>query len=194
MNREIYFATQNKGKVNSLKRSLSRYGINVIHACLDLPEPRTDDLHEIAKQKVLTAYEKVKKPVLALDAGFYVFSLKGFPGAFVNHALKTIGIGGVLKLIEDKPKECEFKECLSYYDGKLEQPLIFESRIKGILATKPRGKMGDYAWSKLSLVFVPEGLNKTLAEMGSEEYLRWSRQRHNTSYVTEFAKWFLGRK
>lgn len=194
--KEIYFATTNKGKVSSLKRNLSCYKINVIHFPVDLPEPRTDDLGKIAKQKVLAAFKKIKKPVVALDAGFYIYSLKGFPKAFVNPILETIGIEGLLKLTEDKPRECEFRECLAYYDKNLPEPLVFESSVRGKLSAQPKERMKDYAWSKLFLIFIPEGKQKTLSQMTFEEYQRWSRQHHqsSSSYAVQFAKWFLEHK
>lgn len=189
--RQIYFATKNKGKVSSLKRVLSQYGIKVIHSPMDLPEPRTDDLREIAKEKVLAAYQEVKKSVIALDAGFYIPSLNGFPGAFVNLVLKTIGIEGILKLIETKSGDCEFRDCLAYFDSKLKEPLIFEPNVVGALSAEPRGKIKDYAWSELFLIFIPDGEQKTLAEMTEEEYRVWHKKYHQKSYATEFANWFL---
>jgi len=192
--KKIYFATRNKGKAHSLKRVLSEYGIKAIHIPMDLPEPKIDDLREIAKQKVITAYDRIKKPVIAIDSGFYIPSLKGFPGAFVNPVLKTIGIEGILKLTEAKPEKCEFKDCLAYRDGKSKQPLVFESITSGVLSTKPRGEIGDEAWSKLWLIFIPEGEKKTLAETTSVEYLEWSKKHEQNSYAVQFAKWFLNQK
>lgn len=194
MKKEIRYATKNEAKVSSLKRVLSEYGINIIHVPLELPEPRTDDLREIARQKVLAAHKEVREPVVALDAGFYIHSLKGFPRAFVNFALKTIGIEGILKLIEDKPRECEFRECLAYYDGRPEEPLIFESSVRGTLTTEVRGRMKKRAWSKLFKIFIPEGEGKTLAQMTSREYFEWSERHHKNSYASKFARWFLGQE
>jgi len=96
---QVYFATTNKGKVNSVSNTLSQSGIEVVHYPLELPEPRSDDLREIAKEKVLFAYKKIGKPCIVLDSGFYVHSLNGFPKKFVNFVLETIGIEGILKLV-----------------------------------------------------------------------------------------------
>lgn len=39
--------------------------------------------------------------------------------AFVNFSLDTIGIKGILKLMENKEnRRCAFNECLAYHDGK----------------------------------------------------------------------------
>ena len=38
---------------------------------------------------------------MAMDADFCIDALNGFPKAFVNFALDTIGVEGILKLMED---------------------------------------------------------------------------------------------
>ena len=52
---KIYFATKNIGKFNSLKNILSKYGIKLTQVPLDLPEPRSDNLQKIVKEKILFA-------------------------------------------------------------------------------------------------------------------------------------------
>ncbi|MDI6883196.1 MAG: non-canonical purine NTP pyrophosphatase [Patescibacteria group bacterium] len=191
--KQIHFVTTNRGKVNSVSNALSKYGIEVVHHSLELPEPRSDDLREIAKEKVLFAYEKIGKPCIALDSGFYVHSLNGFPKAFVNFALETIGIDGILRLVDGKPRDCEFRNCLAYLDETLTEPAYFESNVDGSLSDFPRGEMRDYHWSKLFLVFTPRGANKTLAEMTYEEYQNWRTQRYKDSFATKFAEWISQR-
>lgn len=187
--KQIYFATTNKGKVNSVSRALSEHKIEVVHYPLELPEPRSDDLREIAKEKVSFAYKKIGKPCIALGSGFYVHSLKGFPKAFVNFALETIGVEGILRLVDEKPRDCEFRNCLGYLDETLSEPVYFESNVDGLLSDLPRGEMRDYYWSELFLVFVPKNANKTLAEMTFEEYQEWRNQRYEDSFATKFAEW-----
>lgn len=114
---EIVFVTHNKGKIASAKKQLE--GVNVKIFEYDLDEPRSDDIKYISKAKVEEAYELVKKPCISLDCGFWIEELKGFPRAFVNFSLDTIGIKGILKLMEGKEnRKCAFNECLAYHDGK----------------------------------------------------------------------------
>jgi len=190
---QVYFATTNKGKVNFVSNALSKYGIKIVHYPLELPEPRSDDLREIAKEKVLFAFKKIRKPCIALDSGFYVRSLNGFPKAFVNFALETIGIDGILRLVDGKPRDCEFRNCLAYLDETLSEPVYFESNVDGLLSDFPRGEMRDYCWSKLFLVFIPRDANKTLAEMTFNEYQEWRNQRYKDSFATKFAEWISHR-
>lgn len=84
-------------------------------------------------------------------------------------------------------RKCEFKECLSYYDGKeLKQ---FKGSSPGFIATEKRGIDKENKWSDLWYIFEPSGSEKTLAEMSEEE--RENRIRVNSkSSLKEFAKWY----
>lgn len=192
--KQIHFATKNRGKVSSLVRVLSSYDIEVVQVQLGLPEPRSDDLMEIAREKIVFAYRYIRGPCVAHDSGFYIHSLNGFPRAFVNFALKTIGIKGILKLVEGENRECEFRNCLAYLDNHLSSPVYFESGISGKLSEESRGVVADYHLSGLSTIFIPDGETKTLGEMSSEEYLGWGGGVANRNrFAKEFAKWFSKR-
>ena len=116
MDNEIIFVTHNKGKAKSAEKHFKNLKISTFEYELD--EPRSDDIKEIATAKVKQAYEIVKKPCMAMDTDFRIDELNGFPRAFVNFSLETLGIEGILKLMEDKEnRKCAFNECLAYYDG-----------------------------------------------------------------------------
>lgn len=157
---------------------------------LDIPEPRSYDIKEIAKAKVLYAYNKIKKPCIILDSGFFVHAINGFPRTFVNYMLDTIGIEGLLKLISGKNRSCEFIDCLAYYDGKLSKPMLFESTVKGKLSKTARGISKPFHWSRIFLIFIPKGKKKTLAEMTQNEYIKWYQAINKNSYIKKFADWF----
>lgn len=188
--KQIYFVTRNYEKFNCVSNLLSRYDIKVVQVPQELPRPRTDDLQDIVREKILFAYAKIRKPCIVSDSGFYVNSLNGFPMTFVNFALKTIGIEGILKLIEGKRRECEFRNCLAYLDDKLSEPVYFESNTEGILSKNPKGVVkGDSNNEVLSLVFMPKGSKKTLAQMTFEEYQEWRAEMYENSFVTKFGEW-----
>lgn len=183
---EIVFVTHNKGKIASASKNLERVNFKVFE--YELEEPRSDDIKYISKYKVEEAYKLVQKPCLSLDCGFWIDELEGFPRAFVNFALDTIGIKGILKLMEGKEKRtCRFTECLSYYDGKeLHQ---FMGKHEGTIANKILGNDTEEKWSDLWYIFIPAGCNKTLAQMTKEE--RTNRIKHESiDSMKEFAKWY----
>ena len=117
MDNEIVFVTHNKGKAKSAEKHFKNLKISTFEYELD--EPRSDDIQVIATAKVKQAYEIVKKPCMAMDTDFRIDELNGFPRAFVNFSLETVGINGILKLMEGKEnRKCAFNECLAYFDGK----------------------------------------------------------------------------
>ena len=186
---EIVFVTHNKGKIASAKRHLKNVNFKVFEYELD--EPRSDDIKYISKAKVMEAYEVVKKPCISLDAGFFIEELEGFPRAYVNFALGTIGIDGILKLMEGKEnRKCEFSECLSYYDGK--DLYQFSGYDKGKLSTKILGNDSNKKWSDLWYVYIPEGYLKTLAQMSDEEreLRKIKKSDYAVSSMEVFAKWY----
>ncbi len=187
---EIYFATTNFGKVQSLQKDLEKYNITIIQQRVDLTEPRSSDVREIAQSKIEQAYNLIQKPTAVVDAGFYIDELNGFPRAFVNFTLETIGLEGILKLSENKPRGCEFRECLAYMDNKLQEPQYFISHLRGQLAKSERGVMQKHLWSKLALIFIPEGCSKTLAEMTYEEHSEWRKiSRSKNSLGKQLYNW-----
>ena len=191
---EIFYATTNKGKMNSMQREFDRYGWTVKQLDIDIPEPRSSDVQEIAEHKIRFVYQQIQKPVLALDAGFYINSLNGFPRAFVNFALETVGLEGIIKLVEGKSRKCEFRAALSYMDQTFEKPKTFISQTKGTLSYEPKGIKQDHHWSELALIFIPEGSDKTIAEMNKKEYTEWRKiSIEKESSARKFVEWFKQR-
>lgn len=185
---EIIFVTHNKGKIASAQKHLKNVNFKIFEYNLD--EPRSDDVEYISKIKVMEAYDLVKKPCISLDAGFFIDALNGFPRAFVNFALETINIEGILKLMEDKEnRKCKFKECLSFYDGcELKQ---FVSYHEGTLSFEILGTDTDKKWSDLWYVFIPNGFSKTLAQMTDEERATRDKVNSEVNSMKLFADWYI---
>ena len=97
---EIIFVTHNKGKIAFAQTILKDINLKIYE--YDIDEPRSDDIKYISKYKVIEAYKLVKKPCISQDTGFWIDELNGFPKAYVHFCLETIGINGILKLMEGK--------------------------------------------------------------------------------------------
>lgn len=190
--KKITFVTTNQGKIASARQYLGDLDIEVEPYNHELIEPRTDDIQEIAKQKVLQAYELVKHPCIAMDSGFYIEALNGFPRAFVNFALDTLGINGILDAMRGKEnRKCSFKECVAYYDGKNIKYFFYEH--KGILADEYKGVDKKEQWSPLWHIYKDSfDLTKTLSELSEEEMIQ--RRKVTGSSLQEFAKWYKDNK
>lgn len=188
---EIIFVTHNKGKAISASKYFKDLKIRTYD--YELSEPRSDDIKLIATAKVMEAYNMIHKPCMALDAGFFINSLKGFPKAFVNFVLETIGIEGILKLMENKiDRTCAFKECLAYFDG--DEIKYFYGESNGTLSKSIHIDNNGCRWSDLWYIFIPQGFNKTLSEMTREELEARKYVDKSTSAMEEFAKWFQNKE
>jgi XTP/dITP diphosphohydrolase len=211
---QVYFATKNDEKFNHVERVLSKYGISVTQLNVGFSEPsdalsRKDPvildtlrkmshdpskLRKEAKDKAVFAYQATGKQVIALDAGFYVQALNGFPGAYVKAALehKSFGLEKLMQLVDDKAKgnrNCKFVNCLAYVDDKFTAPMYFESVSEGTVSDSIGEKRKGF-WSELHRIFIPKGYEKTLSAMTKEEYAQYRAQRHGVSFATKFAEWF----
>lgn len=185
--KQIVFVTSNLGKVKSAQRDLK--DVEVIQYEAELIEPRSDSIKEIAKIKVLQAYRIINKPCIAVDSGFFIEELKGFPRAYVNHTLETIGIEGILKLMEGKEdRSCKFKECLVYFDGNSMN--FFEAETNGKLSYEIRGADNAENWSKLSYIFEVEEIGKTIAELNDDEREKYL-SKEEQSCFKKFIRWYL---
>lgn len=188
--KEIIYVTHNKGKIAEAKKVLRNISFKTYN--YELEEPRSEDLQIIAKAKVLEAYELVKKPCIALDSGFFIEELNGFPKAFVNFTLETIGLEGYLNLMKGKKnRNCCFKECLAYHDGS--KIHYFYGEHKGMIAEEILGEDTDQKWSDLWYLFIPNGYTKTLAQMTNEERMERKNKQNDSnscSALQEFAKWY----
>ena len=191
MENEIVFVTHNQGKIKSAEKYFKNLKFTTFNYELD--EPRSDDIKEIATAKVKQAFEIVKRPCIALDTDFRIEELNGFPRAFVNFSLDTIGINGILKLMENKEnRNCAFNECLAYHDGK--EIHYFYGKHPGVLSKEVKGSDTNEKWSDLWYVFKPNGFDKTLAEMEKEERDNRKKYDGSTSAMQEFANWYENEK
>lgn len=184
--KDIIFVTSNKGKIATAQNDLKN--IRVLPYDAELIEPRSDDIREIAEQKVYQAYEIVNKPCISLDSGFFIKELKGFPKAYVNHALDTIGIEGILKLMKGiDDRYCEFRSCLAYYDGSVVK--FFESKSPGRLSLTVKGRENKNKWSDLWYIFIPDKFQKTLAEFDEDDFETYNKTKED-SCIKKFGAWY----
>ena len=188
---QLWYATTNPGKVVSLRRRLRPVGFRIKQWPGVSFEPRFDSVASIARLKVMFAFHELRQPVVALDAGFYIHGLDGFPATFVNFSLRTIQLGGILRLADMTDRRCEFRHALAYQDDR-NGPVAFEDAVHGTVAPEPRGHFHpSYHWSELVTIFVPDGQAKTLGEMSRREYINWN-EHHvpGPRYAEQFLSWF----
>lgn len=68
--------------------------------------------------------------------------------------------------------------------------IIFMESIHGNLSYNIQGLDREEKWSDLWYIFKPEGFNKTLAEMNSDERENRRKVDGSVQAMQEFAKWY----
>lgn len=163
----ITYVTGNWAKIESAKQILNPLGYEIDNIKMETPEIQADDVTEVAKYSSKWAANKLNCPVLKNDSGLFVESLNGFPGVYTHYVDDTLGVDGLLKLMEGlENRKAYFKESIAYCEPNGE-PVVFEGITKGTIDIK---KSGTYGWS-WDFVFIPEGETKTLGCFEDEE--RW---------------------
>ena len=169
---ELVFATSNKGKYNEVKKMMPRninlLSLNDLNFIGDIQETGKT-LKQNAKIKSDFIFNNFGINCFADDSGLEIDSLNGMPGIYsARFAGKTCNsnenIEKVWKLlIGYKNTDAKFKSILSLnIDGKT---FFFEGKINGKIIFNKRGTNG-FGYDS---IFIPNGYNKTFAELNSVE-------------------------
>jgi len=165
----ITFITGNAAKAQQLARHLN---YPVRHRKLELAEIQSLDLEEIVSCKAKEAYRRVKRPVLVEDTSLTFHALGHLPGPFIKWFLAELGNEGLCELLNGyKDRSALAQVCFGLYDGK--KLRLFEGKIKGTIAKRPRGKRG-FGWDP---IFIPTGCRTTWGEMSVDEQKETSMRR-----------------
>lgn len=185
----IHFATTNKHKFEEAARIVATYGIQLKLLALEKHEIQSDRLDEIAEFAASEFITKRKvRSVLAEDSGFFVDTLKGFPGPYSSYVFKKIGSRGVLRLLGNaNDRKASFKASVAYCEIQ-RAPISFTGIINGIVAREPKGTSG-FGYDP---IFIPRfGDGRTFGEMSMDEKNRFS---HRAKAFNKFCDWFVMRK
>ncbi len=135
--RRILLVTGNRGKLEEAREVLGEYGVEVEQAQAWKLEVQSESLEEIALQAARIAYAQLRRPLAVEDAGLFINALNGFPGPYSSYAYKTIGIPGVLRLLEGAAdrRGC-FRAAVAYIAPLVER--VFTGEVCGSIAREPR--------------------------------------------------------
>ena len=171
MERKIVFATNNRHKLQELRRiagdswkilSLEDIGCND-----DIPET-ADTLEGNAEIKARWVKEKYGYDCFADDTGLEVEALGGAPGVYSARYAGNAhdSEANMKKLLKDMEGidnwKAQFRTVFALIiDGKEH---LFEGIVKGEIAENKKGTSG-FGYDP---IFIPEGYTQTFAEMGNE--------------------------
>jgi XTP/dITP diphosphohydrolase len=204
---KILIATTNEGKLRELKNILSDLNVEFlslkdVKEVVEVEEDKETFL-ENAIKKAVESSKFYKLPVIAEDAGLEVDTLNGYPGVY-SARFYSIDFGGkfeyenlskdeknnlkLLKLMEGKEnRKARYKTVVAYYDYKKGIGFWTEGVCEGVIATKPEGT-GGFGYDPL---FIPEGYNKTMAQLTPEEKNKISHRGKAVAKLKELLKCVL---
>ena len=169
---KIVFATNNKHKLEEIKDILGKdfeiVSLAEIGCHEDIPETGLT-LEENARQKSTYIVEHYNHDCFADDTGLEVDSLNGEPGVHsaryaegTDHDSEANMRKLLSKMSNVKDRTARFRTVISLIINGVEHQ--FEGRVEGRIATEKHGKEG-FGYDP---IFIPEGYNKSFAELGEE--------------------------
>ncbi len=191
--KEIIFASHNKGKIAEIKQILNPLGINVISSDdIDLPdvEETGTTFEENAALKATTIAKIKGVPCIADDSGLCVTALNGRPGVYsARYAPNRDFDKAMDKLLQEiqetnNQDRTAYFACvlvLAYPDGKYQS---FEGKVDGKIAFDKQGSNGF----GFDPVFIPDGYDKTFAELGFEIKNKISHRGRALEKFTQYVK------
>jgi XTP/dITP diphosphohydrolase len=188
---KLIFATNNLNKIEEVRKvlgdifhiiTLQEAGIDI-----DIPEPH-NTLQANATEKSTTIYYLTKKNCFSEDSGLEVNALYGEPGVkSARYAGKGSSAGdNIKKLLHnmdgEQDRSARFRTVISLLlDGSEHR---FEGTCEGKIITEERGQHG-FGYDP---VFIPEGSDKTFAEMDMEEKNKFSHRKKAMKKMIDFLK------
>lgn len=185
----IVFATNNEHKVNEIKAlvgdlynivSLKDAGIDI-----DIPEPH-NTLKENATEKSRTIFKLTKQNCFSEDTGLEVDALNGEPGVRSARYAGEVrnfkeNVEKLLFNLQDiADRKARFRTVISLIlDG---EEYFFEGVCNGYITATSKGTEG-FGYDP---VFIPDGANKTFAEMTMEEKNQFSHRQKATAQLLTF--------
>jgi non-canonical purine NTP pyrophosphatase (RdgB/HAM1 family) len=149
-----------------------RLGFEIERLDLDLPEPQALDPSEIVEAKARSAYALLSRPLLVEDSGLSVEAWGGFPGALVKWLEKSAGVAALARMLDAFEDRRATATCaIAFCDGA--EIVTARGETRGTIARAPRGA-GGFGWD---VIFVPDGEERTFAEMDAAEKDRISHRR-----------------
>lgn len=189
MNNTIIFATNNKNKVTEVKNILNgRFDVLSLQEAgitIDIPEPY-DTLEENASTKSKTIYQITNKNCFSEDTGLFVDELNGEPGVKSaryagDDANNEANITKLLsKLGNSTNRKARFRTIISVILNEKEYQ--FEGVCEGTIQHEKTGSQG-FGYDS---IFVPDGADKSFAEMSMEEKAIYSHRKKAMNKMIAF--------
>jgi XTP/dITP diphosphohydrolase len=193
---KLIFATNNQNKVAEIKAALTE-GLEIVTLKeagidIDIPEPH-NTLEENAREKSMVIYNLTKQNCFSEDTGLEVAALNGEPGVRSaryagDDANHKDNIALLLQNMQNiNERSAQFKTVISLILDKVEHQ--FTGICIGKIIREEKGEMGF----GYDAIFVPDGNEKTFAQMEMEEKNKYSHRKKALAKLIDFLNNYNGK-
>lgn len=182
----IYFITGNKGKVVEAQNKFLELNIEVIQKNVGYPEIQAINLEDVALYGAEHIQKRISHPFILEDAGLFIESLNGFPGVYSSYIYHTIGLKGILGLMEnfkDRDRKAVFRSVFAFAVSD-DKPRLFIGECPGKIST---AKAGEYGFG-YDPIFIADGESKTFAQIKTSEKNKISHRGKSLDKLIDFFK------
>jgi len=180
----LTFITGNKGKVREMQEKMKKETVTIQQKDLGYPEIQADTLEEVIHFGYHYVKYHIEGPFVIEDAGLFIEALHGFPGVYSKYVYYSIGLEGILHLLQHQSnRKAVFRSVYAYGEAQ-EEPRLFIGECLGTITQEQRGTQG-FGYDP---IFVPKGSTKTFAEMKTSEKNRYSHRGKALSHLLDFLK------
>jgi len=181
----ILLVTQNEHKLRELTPLFQHYDIPFETSPLEKVEVRSNSIEIVAREAAKHAFAEVERPLVLDDTGLFIHALNGFPMAYPAFVLETIGVEGILKLMQgERNRSARFVTAVGFADSDTVE--VFVGEMIGTISLKAAGSEG-FGYDP---IFIPEGKEQTYAELSFSKKTDIS---HRTRAFTQFLEWYKDR-
>ena len=172
MFQKLVLASHNQGKIDELSQMLAPYGVKILSA-RDLKLPDVEETGETFAENAALKAEAISEytgmPCLADDSGLCVDALDGRPGVYsaryaADNEARINKLIGELRESGKADWSAHFS-CVLALKIPHQKTKFFEGRVDGKIIENRRGSEG-FGYDP---VFMPDGYERTFAEMSKEE-------------------------
>ncbi len=150
---------------------------------VDLPEIQDIDPHAIIRAKLETAFSYASGQLMVEDVSLRMGCLNGLPGPLIKWFLKAMGPEGLADIAARLGNNQAEASVLIGYASHPDDIHFFEGSVAGTIV-QPK-VVSKFGWDG---IFMPDGYDKTFAEMTAEEKNAISHRKIAVTKLVEFLK------
>lgn len=165
--KQIEFCTGNSSKIKEANEFIQSRNKKIIVQSnkIDFIEIQSISQKEILLDKMKQAISKTNGSFIIDETGIYFDGYNNFPGTLTKYVIKSLGIGGIKKIIAGTNGTAYFKTTILYSEDKKTYK-FFEGILKGkIVIDDTKVDNNDFPFSS---IFIPDGCNDYLININND--------------------------